>query len=152
MNKVNWQKISEFKKTEDSSGFLLWQVSCKWRRSIEQSLKEYCLTHPQFVILAVTSWLTKDNINISQVEIAKYSKIDIATTSQIIRALENKEYLIRKKTSADERAKYPTLTKTGAKLLEKVLPQVEKVDREFFSRLKKQTKDFNHLLSKLSYD
>lgn len=152
MNKVNWQKITEFEKAEDSPGFLLWQVSCKWRRAIERCLKNYDLTHPQFVVLAVTSWLTKNNNNISQIEIAKYSKIDIATTSQIIRALENKKYLIRKKTSTDERAKYPILTKIGGNLLEKALPQVEKVDREFFSCLKKQTKDFNHLLRKLSYD
>jgi DNA-binding MarR family transcriptional regulator len=149
MSNINWKEKSEFKEAEESTGFLLWQTSYKWRRNIEACLKTFELTHPQFVILACTAWLTRDNKQISQVEIAKQSKIDIATTSQVIRGLEKKGFIQRNFSETDERAKYTSLTENGEKLLGQALPEVEKIDREFFASLKEDACNFNKLLLKL---
>jgi len=131
---VNFKKISEHETPELSPGFLLWKTSILWRRTIEDVLQQFGLTHPQFVILATTGWLTKDKQNVSQKDIGDMAGIDPNTTSQIIRGLE-KNGLIKREYAIDERCKYPSLTTKGKSVLTKALPEVEKKDAEFFSVL-----------------
>jgi len=129
------KKISSLHSTpEESSGFLLWRVSTKWRSSIEDILKPLNLTHPQFVVLATVWWLTKSSANVSQAEIGRHAGLDPNTTSQILRGLETKAFVARKR-SADDRSKYPTLTIPGAECLARALPAVELADAQFFSVL-----------------
>jgi hypothetical protein len=45
-------------KAEDSSGFLLWQVTNLWQREIKKALEPYGITHSQFVLMASIHWLT----------------------------------------------------------------------------------------------
>lgn len=90
MKKEEWKKITQFTGPEDSPGFLLWQVSTEWRRQVENALVPLNITHPQFVILASTGWLTREKYEVSQVELARHCKIDVTMTSQILRALEKK--------------------------------------------------------------
>lgn len=136
MKKVAWEKVSQFEGPEHSPGFLLWQVSIKWRKAIESALAPLNLTHPQFVLLAGVGWLTRDGKQVSQIEIARHSGTDITMTSQILRTLERKEYIERKQRAGDERSKFPSLTKKGAHAIEQALPLVEAVDRDFFAALK----------------
>lgn len=126
------EKLTLYDKPEESPGYLLWRVSTQWRTSIENTLKKLDLTHPQFVILATTEWLTKNDEKISQVDIAKAAGLDPNTTSQILRGLEEKN-LIKRTRSVNERIKNPALTKTGSVKLAKALPAVEQADNNFFS-------------------
>lgn len=130
------KKISAYSQPEESLGFLLWRVSTKWRSSIEDVLKSLNLTHPQFVILATVWWLTKSCANVSQVEIGRHAGLDPNTTSQVLRSLELKSFIARKR-STDERSKYTTLTILGSECLTKALPAVELADGQFFSLLNK---------------
>jgi hypothetical protein len=57
-NVIDFQCISLYAKAEDGPGYLLLKVSLKWRSMIEDALKQFDLTHPQFIILATTAWLT----------------------------------------------------------------------------------------------
>lgn len=132
MSAVNFKKISKHKTAEDSPGYLLWRVSTFWRRAIEEVLKPLHLTHPQFVCLACTGWLTRDGKDTSQVEIGKKAGLDPNTTSQILRGLEAKG-LIERSRKTNERSVSPTLTKKGAQILAKALPAVEDADKKFFS-------------------
>ncbi len=132
MTKLDFKHISAYEVPEESPGFLLWQVSTQWRSSIENILKPLNLTHPQFVILASLAWLTKDGELVSQVAIGKAATLDPNTTSQILRSLEIKKFIIRSR-SLDERTKNPSLTDLGSKVLSKALPAVEKADAKFFS-------------------
>lgn len=131
---LDFKKISIFKGPEDSPGYLLWRVSTKWRRIIEIALKPFDLTHPQFVILATTGWLTKQGAKVSQIEIGQQAGLDPNTTSQILRGLESKELIVRAH-SVDERRKHCVLTKKGATRLSKALPAVESADETFFKLL-----------------
>lgn len=128
------KKISKYSAPEESLGFLLWHVSTRWRSSIEDVLKPLNLTHPQFVILATVWWLTKSNADVSQAEIGRHAGLDPNTTSQVLRSLELKSFIARKR-SADERSKYTKLTISGSECLLKALPAVESADTQFFSVL-----------------
>jgi len=125
------EKITVFKRPEESSGFLLWHVSLSWRGCIEEVLKSLGLTHPQFVVLATTAWLTRKGDHISQIDIGKTAGLDPNTTSQILRGLELKNFIKRTR-SLNERSKNPVLTALGSKILHEALPVVEKADTNFF--------------------
>jgi len=120
---------------EDSPGFLLWCISTAWRRSLESVLTPLKLTHPQFVILAATGWLTRQGALTSQRAVGDMAGLDPNTTSQILKGLEKKG-LIQRDTSP--RTKHPSLTKEGATLLNQALPAVEQADATFFDPLTSQ--------------
>lgn len=136
MKKVNFEKISVHDVPENSPGFLLWHISTSWRSFIESVLKPLGLTHPQFVILATTGWLTKEGESTTQIAISNMAGLDPNTTSQIIKGLEKKD-LIKRTSSSDGRAKNPFLTTKGKDLLSKALPAVELKDAHFFDVLTK---------------
>lgn len=129
---VNFNEISVHPSAEESPGFLLWRVSTLWRRAIEAVLKPLGLTHPQFVVLATTGWLTRTGEKVSQVEIGKQAALDPNTTSQILRGLQAKG-LIERSHTTNERCKYPTLTSMGIESLAKAMRAVESADAAFFA-------------------
>lgn len=133
----NFKKISVHEGPKQSPGFLLWHISTSWRSSIEAALKTFGLTHPQFVVLATTGWLTRNGELATQAAIGKMAGLDPNTTSQIITGLEKKE-LIKREASFDGRAKNPKLTTQGNELLTQALPAVEQEDSEFFNILSLQ--------------
>jgi DNA-binding MarR family transcriptional regulator len=138
MNKSNnIENITTFKTPEESPGYLLWRVSLAWRSLIEEALKPLDLTHPQFVVLTATAWLTRNGNHINQLDVSKTSGLDPNTTSQILRGLEAKNFITRTR-SLNERSKNPSLTELGSKILNKALPAVEKTDSDFFSFLNEQ--------------
>lgn len=82
MNSMNdIEKIILSKSPEESPGFLLWHISLSWRSSIKGALRPFDLTHPQFVVFATTSWLTRKGNHISQSDIGKRAGLDPNTTS-----------------------------------------------------------------------
>src|SRR6478736_8032931 len=100
----------QFEKAEDSSGFLLWQVTSLWQREIRKALEKYDLTHSQFVLMASIHWLTLHHQEVTQVVLASHSKIDPMTTSTVLRTLQGKNLLQRQEHATDTRAKTVALT------------------------------------------
>lgn len=135
----NFKKLSIHEGPKQSPGFLLWHVSTLWRSSLEAVLKKFGLTHPQFVVLATTGWLTKDGSFATQVMIGKMAGLDPNTNSQVIKGIEEKG-LITRSPSSDGRAKNVSLTSKGSEMLIEVLPAVEQADAKFFSILVKEEK------------
>lgn len=150
MKELAWKKVSQFEGPEQSPGFLLWQVSTKWRRQIEAALTTLGLTHPQFVFLASIGWLTRHGEEISQVELARHCNTDITMTSQVLRGLEKKGLIERIKREGNERSKHPRLTKTGSQLVAEAVPLVEAVDRKFFKKLGREMSQCMQILQTLS--
>lgn len=136
----HFNKISSYQGPKQSPGFLLWRISTSWRSSIETILKSFGLTHPQFVVLATTAWLTRNGELTTQAIIGKMAGLDPNTISQIIRGLEKKR-LIRRNVSSDGRAKNPNLTKLGNEVLAKSLPAVERADSDFFNTINHEELD-----------
>lgn len=134
--RLNFKKISMYEGPQQSPGFLLWRISTSWRSAIEAVLKPFGLTHPQFVVLAATGWLTRNGDSITQVVIGKMVGLDPNTNSQVIKGLERKE-LITRNSSSDGRAKNVFLTAKGSEVLNQALPAVERADAQFFNVLTK---------------
>ena len=150
MKKVAWKEVSQFESPEKSPGFLLWQVSTEWRRLIETTLWKIGITHQQFVLLAGLSWLERNHSEASQVELSRHCRTDINMTSQILRALEKKGYITRKLRAGNAKSKFPKVTTKGAEIVEKAIPIVEEIDRDFFAKLGSDTKTCVKILEKLS--
>ncbi|HTH56984.1 MAG TPA: MarR family transcriptional regulator [Cyclobacteriaceae bacterium] len=136
----------QFDKAEDSSGFLLWQVTNLWQREIKKALEKHGLTHSQFVLMASIHWLTLSKQDVTQVLLSSHTKIDPMTTSTVLRALQAKGFIKRQEHPTDTRAKTVSLTDKGVKTVILAVKTVEKFDNEFFSSLGRQTEDFNRKL------
>ena len=141
-------EIFKYKTPSQSTGFLLWKVNNLWQREIKKTLKKYNLTHTQFVVLASTVWLSKNNSKVTQVEIAKQIEIDKMMTSNVLRTLEKNGFLKRKEHKTDTRAKTIKPTEKGIDILQKAVKEVEDFDSRFFGKID-NTLEFNSKLIKL---
>jgi len=138
-----------FKKAEDSTGFLLWQVTNLWQREIKKALEKYALTHSQYVLLASIHWLTLNNHDVTQILLSSHTKIDPMTTSTVLRNLQTRGVLQRQEHSTDTRAKTVGLTESGKKIIKRAVKAVETFDKNFFSILGKRTIEFDKQLQSL---
>lgn len=151
MKNKNIEQMTQFSGPEESLGYLLWKVSLAWRSCLEGILQKYNLTHPQFVVLATTGWLTRQGQFTTQIEISRAVGLDPNTTSQILRGLE-KKLLIKRKRFENERSKNPHLTQKGIELLAQAMPAVEEEDDKFFLKLtKEEQKELVFLFQKLFF-
>jgi len=132
-----------FESAEESTGFLLWQLTNLWQREIKKSLEPLDLTHSQFVLLASIHWLTLQKKDVTQILLSNHTKIDPMTTSTVLRTLQTKELLKRQEHSTDTRAKTVVLTEKGVKTTKQAIIIVEKFDNDFFSKLKSNITTFN---------
>jgi len=117
-----------------SPGFLLWQVTNRWQRSIVAALRPLGLTHVQFVLLASVWWLSRHGEDPpSQRQVADHAGTDAMMTSQVVRALERRGLLRRGRDAQDRRAWRVAGTTTGTRLAEQAIDVVEAADRAFFA-------------------
>ena len=136
-------------KPDDSSGFLLWQVTNLWQREIKKALEQYGLTRSQFVLLASIHWLTLHKQEVTQIVLSAHTKIDPMTTSTVLRTLQQKGFVQRQEHVTDTRAKTVELTEEGKKIIKKAVVTVEKFDNTFFSVLGNKTSELNKYLAAL---
>ncbi|MDR1460825.1 MAG: MarR family winged helix-turn-helix transcriptional regulator [Campylobacteraceae bacterium] len=135
---------------ENSSGFLLWQVTSLWQRKIRRLLnRKYQITHAQYVLLASTHWLAVHNSEVTQNLLVHHTKIEAMNVSQVLKKLENMGFIARKGHSLDIRAKAVFLTESGQELIQKANKDIEKIDLNFFNKLDDGLGNFNDSLIKL---
>jgi DNA-binding MarR family transcriptional regulator len=132
-----------FKKPDESSGYLLWQVTMLWQRKIKKELDAIGITHTQFVLMASLAWLLKSSDSVTQTDIANHSNTDTMMVSKVLRSLQSKGFLLRQEHATDTRAKVVCLTEQGQTILQKALKIVEAVDISFFSVLENEKTAFN---------
>ncbi|UAY54775.1 MarR family winged helix-turn-helix transcriptional regulator [Arachidicoccus terrestris] len=149
MTKTDQYNPFSVEKAEDSTGFLLWQVTNLWQRMIKQALEPYNLTHSQFVLLAGIHWLTKQMQDITQITLSNHTKIDPMTTSSVLRKLELKKLIERREHSMDTRAKEVVLTNRGLGTAKEAIRVVEQFDHQFFSKLGADIPVFNKYILSL---
>lgn len=133
-----------------SSGFLLWQVTVTWQRQINAALRTHGLTQIQFVLLAGILWLSTKEKFITQIMLARHTKADVMTTSQVLRTLEEKGFVARKSHPTDTRANVLHLTAAGKKIVFAAIPDVDKVDESFFKKIGSKKHQFNEVLRSLA--
>ena len=129
---VEWETLSAFREPRESPGFILWRDFMRWQRELNNRLRPLGLTQPQFAILAVCGWLTRDGLEVTQQEIADFLGLDRMHISQISTRLEQDRLVERQAATTDLRAKRVKLTAEGRALLVRAMPIVEEFDRAFF--------------------
>lgn len=138
------QKIEfQFKSPNDSPGYLLGQMTLLWQRKQKRVLDPLNLTQTQFVLLAALGWLSRENDNVTQTDIANQGNADRMMVSKVLRTLEEKKYISRQEHQTDTRAKVIRLTDEGSKVLQKALTAIENADIEFFSAIGNNLGSFN---------
>lgn len=128
---------------EESTGFLLYNLTTLLQRRMKRELDVLDITHMQFVLLATLKRLSKNSKAITQIEIATESKADKMMVSKVLRTLQTKGFVTREEHSTDTRAKNILLTKEGNLMLQKGFTIVKKVEKSFFECLEKRTASFN---------
>ncbi len=127
--------IAAFPRPQDSYGFRLWHVLHAWQRRVERILAPLDLTHMQFVVLSITWWLESNGETPSQSRIAGFGKIDRMTLSNVLRLLEDKEYVERRPHPDDPRANWVSLTRSGQATMAEAKRIVCETQDAFFGRL-----------------
>jgi MarR family transcriptional regulator, organic hydroperoxide resistance regulator len=143
------KEIFQVDSAEESTGFLLWQVSSMWQRKINAGLKRFDLTHAQFVLLASLTWLVSEDKSLTQADLAAHAKMDVMMTSNVLRTLEDKGLILRNPHPTDTRAKSLAVTGKGLKLAGQAVQVVEEIDKAFFNSLGADVSGFNKQLLKL---
>lgn len=131
-----------YPKLDELPAQLLWSAFKLWQRHRKASLQELDLTLAQFITLASLFWLSKRDINVTQVILAQRSKVDIMHTSRIVRMLEKKGLITRVPSPEDSRANYLTITPKGEVLVLKGVKDVEISNNKFFASIKDKEKEF----------
>ncbi|MGL5255352.1 MAG: MarR family winged helix-turn-helix transcriptional regulator [Brevinema sp.] len=132
-----------------STGLIFWQVSTLWQRAIKETLRQFDLTHTQYVILAVIEELSEKTEDITQKKISDFSMIDPMTLSTTLRLLEKKGFTQRIQSELDSRANRICNTKNGHEILKNAIVAVESVDTLFFFEEQKKLEPFRDMLLEL---
>jgi DNA-binding MarR family transcriptional regulator len=150
--KFDCSRVQKFCCLENDIGFLMWQVVNLLKRDLNSKLAAFGITHLQFQILSAIAWLTRKGEAATQIELAKFSKIDAMMISQVIKLLEKKNLVIRKQHESDSRAKAIFLSESGYKLLNKAIEIVDESSQENFNQIdqKKLQKILMQLFRQLS--
>jgi DNA-binding MarR family transcriptional regulator len=120
-----------FADPEENAGFLMWQVSMLWQRKLKNGLDKLGITHAQFLLLASLHHLSQVKNIVSQQDLARHVRIDKMMTSKILRTLQKKGLLTRKKNKMDTRSRTLILSEQGIELLENASKAVDRIDQDF---------------------
>ncbi len=138
--------IFHFNDPGESPGYLLWQVSMLWQRNMKAGLDPLGITPTQFSCMAALKWLSYQQEEVRQADIAGHVKIDRMMTSKVLKTLEGKSLITRKESPTDSRVNNILLTTNGEDKLKEALTIVREVDREFFSALDEKGEDFRGMM------
>ncbi len=144
------KKHSKFEKSQDSIGFTFWQTHMLWSRQVKKVLTPFKLSHTQFVILSVISYLGDEKTEVSQVDVSEMSQIDTMTISTSIKTLLKNGYLHREKSQHDTRAYKLYLSDLGEEALKKSLVAIEAIDQAFFYESGIEVSSFLGMLHELN--
>lgn len=134
----------------ENTGFILWHLSNEWQRGLNIVLKEYDLTHVQYMLIEAIVVLGETQDHVSQKALADHANANTMMTSKVLRSLEQKGFVHRVGHEYDTRAKDVSITKDGRALYKKVSKRVEQYDNQFFGVLGSKAAAFTSALNTLS--
>ncbi|QIM18606.1 winged helix-turn-helix transcriptional regulator [Leucobacter coleopterorum] len=132
-----------------STGLMLWRVTNSWQREIRATLAPFGLTHVQFVLLAALTAMDSET-PVTQRDLAEQAVTDPMMTSQVLRALEEKDLVERHPHPTDRRARTLAVTPAGVALANRANAAVEQADHAYFFALGRKRQDFTDCLATLS--
>ncbi len=139
---------TQFEDAGDSTGLILWRMTNSWQAAQRQALRQFDLTHVQFVLLAHLAYFAGDE-PVTQNRLAELAQTDRMMTSQVLRTLESKGLVERRPHPTDSRARSLHITEDGRALANRANSVVEGVDENFFSTLGAKKLEFTRMLQAL---
>jgi DNA-binding MarR family transcriptional regulator len=118
-----------FEELDSLLGYHLRRAQGAMHRHYVAAVADMNLTQKQ----TATLWLVSANPGVSQVSVAAALGMDRATMMQVTDRLEDREFLIRKRSSVDRRRQELHLTPAGNKLLRKVKARIAEHEQRFKS-------------------
>ena len=131
--------------SEKKLGLLIWQVSNYWQSKLRNLLKDHNLTLNEYLILESIKMLNESKKELSQIDISKFSGIDVSVTSVTFKLLENKKLIVRKNKS-DNRKKNVEISSIGVSLFDRIYPIIIKQEKEIFGKLQNENYNFTNSL------
>jgi DNA-binding MarR family transcriptional regulator len=113
-----------------AEGFSRWRAAMRWQRELDRALAAHDLTHTQYLVLWAAAGAARAARDaVPQRAIAEAAGLDAATTSQIVRKLEERGLFDRRPTLGDARAWRVLVTRSGMQLLRRATPLVRAAAR-----------------------
>lgn len=134
---------------DTSTGLLFVKVYNKWHSIVKNELKQIGITHPQFVVMTILSYLNQQDAFVTQVKIAQTAEMDVMTVSKLLRGLETHGFIRRFPNPNDTRANAVQLLEKGEDAIQKAFPVVVGIDASFFGSLKEEETLFRDFLQTL---
>jgi MarR family transcriptional regulator, organic hydroperoxide resistance regulator len=122
--------------------FSLYSASRLMIQAYEPLLKEWDLTYPQYMVMLVL-W---ENDHLSVKAIGERLKLDSGTLSPLLKKLQTKGYVIRSRSSEDERVVVVRLTEQGKSIYQKA----EKIPESMACKLTLDEKEMTGLRLKIN--
>ncbi len=113
-------------------GFWIWRVSLAYQRRAEATLKEHDLTHLQFLMLVLSSWLSLTAPPVRQRDLVALSGVQDAQVSLMIKALKAKGLVAQQASRDDTRVRLIVVTVEGARVLARTAPMMSALQRELW--------------------
>ena len=117
---------------ENAVGFVMWRITHRYQRAVDQALRRHGLTHLQFVTLTLAAWMGRAGKSATQAEIARFGDIHPMQISTIMKSLEGKALIERRPAPGSGPAKTVALTLSGIEALKIALPLVIEVQHRLF--------------------
>lgn len=117
---------------ENAVGFVMWRITHRYQREVDQALRPHGLTHLQFVTLALVAWMGRDGGSATQAEVARFGDIHPMQVSAVMRALSRKGLVRRMPAPGSGPAKAVAATADGIAALRVALPLAIEVQRRLF--------------------
>jgi DNA-binding MarR family transcriptional regulator len=119
---------------ENAVGFVLWRITARYQREMDRALAPLGLTNLQFVTLALAGWFARTGEPVNQSQLAQFGGIHPMQLSQMLKLLEAKALVSRRRSKLDARAKEIAITAAGLTALRHALPLAIEVQERLFGR------------------
>jgi DNA-binding MarR family transcriptional regulator len=100
-----------------TSGYLIWHLSTKWRVAVDRALNRFGMTHAHYLVLGSLAEFSRSGAPPSQRELADYAGLEVMYVSKLVRALESSGLLRRADHPDDPRAFQLEMTARGTDLV-----------------------------------
>ncbi len=137
---------------ENAVGFVLWRVVVRYQREVDRALAPLDLTNLQFVTLALAAWFGRLGEPVNQTELARFGGIHPMQLSHMLKTLEQKGFIARKRSITDSRSKNVEVTRIGVTVLRQALPLMIEVQQRVFGDQGKPGGSFLETLLSLDAD
>lgn len=117
---------------ENAVGFVMWRITHRYQREVDQMLRPHGLTHLQLVTLALVAWMGRAGGSATQAEVARFGDIHPMQVSTVLKSLECKALIQRMPALGYGPAKNVAPTPDGIAALRVALPLMVEIQSRLF--------------------